>query len=55
MIDYSLVKWMSLKLLRCAECRSQVRHNVGVHYPDGKETHVAECLRCHLIRDLEPG
>lgn len=51
-VDEASLKWMTNKLLRCPDCRAQVRHNVGVHYPNGKETHVVECMRCHVVRDL---
>lgn len=53
MVEDADIKWMTSKLLRCPDCRAQVRHNVGVHYPDGKEVHVAECMRCHALRPLE--
>lgn len=51
-VDEASLKWMTLRLERCANCKSQVRHNVGVHYPDGVEEHLKECLKCHQVSKL---
>ena len=48
-IDEQSCKWMVVKLELCTSCKGQVRHNVGVHYPEGKEEGIRECLRCHTI------
>lgn len=51
-IEESSLKWMVVRLEKCSGCRRQVRHNVGVHYPNGVEEHIKECLKCHEVSKL---
>jgi hypothetical protein len=51
-VDEETVKWMVVKLEKCSNCRSQVRHNVGDHYPNGVEEQIKDCLRSKLITTI---
>lgn len=51
-VDEDTVKWMVVRLDHCSTCKRQVRHNFGVHFPNGKEEQIRECLKCHEVSKL---
>ena len=48
-MEEPVVKWISNKLLWCATCHKQVRHDVGVSYEGTEEVQVKSCLRCKEV------